>query len=286
MELKRFTTPAQFYESAAPFLLAQEAAHNLILGLCADLQQNPNLYGDQPYMALVTEQGAVIAAALMTPPYNLTISRVEQAAALDLLVDDLASAHPALPGVSGPGDVPHAFAERWQARGGRAFALKTAMRIYQLTQVRAPQGIPGRMRQASRADHSLVLDWVTAFHIEATHDPAPNPQAMRESTDRWLESGTRTLYLWELDNGPVCMAGTTGPTPHGIRVGAVYTPKEQRRHGYASALVAAASQHQLDQGRRFCFLFTDLANPISNHIYQEIGYQPVCDANEYTFNDA
>jgi len=31
------------------------------------------------------------------------------------------------------------------------------------------------------------------------------------------------------------------------------------------------------------FLFTDLANPTSNHVYQAIGYQPVCDANDYVF---
>jgi hypothetical protein len=34
----------------------------------------------------------------------------------------------------------------------------------------------------------------------------------------------------------------------------------------------------LDEGRRFCFLYTDLANPTSNKIYQAIGYKPVTDA--------
>jgi predicted GNAT family acetyltransferase len=47
--------------------------------------------------------------------------------------------------------------------------------------------------------------------------------------------------------------------------------------------VAALSQTLLDQGRMYCFLFTDLANPTSNHIYQAIGYQPICDVNEYSF---
>ena len=36
-------------------------------------------------------------------------------------------------------------------------------------------------------------------------------------------------------------------------------------------------------GRRFCFLFTDLANPTSNKIYQAIGYEPVCDVDQYGF---
>ena len=66
-----------------------------------------------------------------------------------------------------------------------------------------------------------------------------------------------------------------------MRVGPVYTPPAERRRGYAGALVAALSQQLLDTGREFCFLFTDQANPTSNHIYQQIGYAPVCDVAQY-----
>ncbi len=69
-----------------------------------------------------------------------------------------------------------------------------------------------------------------------------------------------------------------------MRIGPVYTPPEQRGHGYASALVAGVSQWLLDAGNQFCFLFTDLRNPTSNHIYQVIGYQPVGDFTEYSFS--
>ena len=52
---------------------------------------------------------------------------------------------------------------------------------------------------------------------------------------------------------------------------------------HASACVVAVSQAQLDRGRRFCFLYTDLANPTSN---QAIGYRPVCDVDEFRFHSA
>lgn len=68
-----------------------------------------------------------------------------------------------------------------------------------------------------------------------------------------------------------------------LRVAPVYTPPELRGRGYASACVAAVTQAQFDRGRRFCFLFTDLANPTPNEIYQAIGYEPVCDVDEYRF---
>jgi predicted GNAT family acetyltransferase len=37
----------------------------------------------------------------------------------------------------------------------------------------------------------------------------------------------------------------------------------------------------LDRGMDFCFLFTDLSNPISNSIYAQIGYVPVTDCIMY-----
>jgi predicted GNAT family acetyltransferase len=79
------------------------------------------------------------------------------------------------------------------------------------------------------------------------------------------------------------MVGSTGPTPNGIRIGPVYTPPELRGRGYASACTAAVSQLLLDEGRKFCFLYTDLANPTSNKIYQDIGYTAVCDADVIRF---
>jgi len=118
--------------------------------------------------------------------------------------------------------------------------------------------------------------------LPASHNPASRDTAEATAT-QWISGGG--LWLW-VDDGPVAMAGAVGRTPNGIRVGAVYTPPDRRRQGYASSLVAALSQAQLDAGRRFCFLYTDLANPTSNHIYGAIGYEPVCDVDEYRFEPA
>lgn len=90
--------------------------------------------------------------------------------------------------------------------------------------------------------------------------------------------------FWE-DGEPVSLAGFGNPTPNGVRIGPVYTPPGRRRRGYATALVAALTRALLGSGPRFCFLFTDLANPTSNTIYQRIGYRPVTDVDEWRFVD-
>ncbi len=79
------------------------------------------------------------------------------------------------------------------------------------------------------------------------------------------------------------MAGAGGETPNGVRIGPVYTPPDLRGRGYATTLTAATTQDQLDRGRRFVTLFTDLANPTSNKIYQAIGYVAVRDVDVIGF---
>ena len=90
------------------------------------------------------------------------------------------------------------------------------------------------------------------------------------------------VAIWE-DGEAVSLSGYGARTPHGIRIGPVYTPPELRGRGYASALVASLTQQLLSGGRDFCFLFTDLANPTSNSIYQRVGYRPVTDIEVWKF---
>ena len=129
----------------------------------------------------------------------------------------------------------------------------------------------------------LVTDWVVAFSTEAMPEQPPidDPEAV---ADRWIARVNRLLYLWEDGGRVVSLVGAGGETPNGIRIGPVYTPPDARGRGYATSLTAAASADQLERGRRFCFLFTDLANPTSNAIYQSIGYEPVCDMDQYRFD--
>ena len=80
------------------------------------------------------------------------------------------------------------------------------------------------------------------------------------------------------------MAAVPRRTPWSSAVSLVYTPPALRGNGFASATVAALSQRELDAGMRWCSLFTDLANPTSNHIYAEVGYRPAADFRAYALS--
>lgn len=268
--VRRHAAPGAFLDHAGPFLTAREAEHSLILGIAAGLRQ-----GGDAYLAVVERGAQVTAAAVRTPPRNLILSHAEPGAvaalAADLRGDDL-------PGVTGTKAVALAFATQWRQLTGREFRPHMALRLHRADSVRAPSAVPGELRAAGTADRELLIDWVQAFEREALGE------GDRDSAARLVDDRLGTFRLW-WDGGPVCMAGWSGQTAHSVRIVHVFTPPQLRGRGYASACVATLTQRLLDGGRRFCCLFTDLANPISNRIYARIGYRPVCDLDDYRFTD-
>ena len=155
--------------------------------------------------------------------------------------------------------------------------------MYGLTAVRDVARAPGEPRAAA----SRTAPCSSTGYGRSPHESLPDPEEAFERMERNLESRFggegAGFWLWEDHGEPVSLSGFSGPTPTGIRIGPVYTPPEHRKHGYATTLVADLSAWLLEQGHRACFLYTDLANPTSNRIYVEIGYERVCDAMEFTF---
>ena len=282
VEIERPADANEFLERAGPFLLEREAEHNLIFGIAGRLRTDPRTYGEDPYFAIASEDERVLGVVLRTPPHNLILSLVDDESALEPLAADVRSTFASLPGAIGPSSAAAAFVRIWQAQTGATGRIAMRERTYRAEEAIVPEGVPGSMRPYEKRDRELVIGWMDAFVKEAM------PTAPPEDATGWLdrreadpESG---IVIWE-DGGPVSFGGFGGPTPNGIRIGPIYTPPDLRRRGYASALTATLTAQLLESGRRFCFLFTDLANPTSNSIYQRIGYRPVADFEQWAFDD-
>jgi hypothetical protein len=287
LRLARLARADDLLALAGDFLAAREAEHNLLLGILGGLRSPaPGAVGEAPYLAAVVRGDTVVAVAVRTPPWNLVLSEIDDRAALPLIARDVAidlaerGPDATIRGVLGPTVQAEAFARSWVRRSGQRPRLARTERIFRLDRVRPPRPAAGTWRLATSADRSLLVAWLHAFDDEALEGDEPADMAV--IADRMLAGGGRAAYLW-VDHGPVSLTAVGGRTPHGARVGPVYTPPERRGRGYASSLVAAVSQAQLDAGRRSLYLFTDLANPTSNHIYQAIGYEPVRDVADWRF---
>jgi predicted GNAT family acetyltransferase len=283
VEVRRFGNPAAFYAHAAPFLERREAENNLVLGLRGRLESDRHAFGEEdPYFAVAESDGEVVAAAFRTPPFAFALAASDRLDAAEAFADDVVGTE--LPGVIGPNALAERFAHRWRERTGARVWIGMAERIYEAREAFPPAGVPGRYRPYEARDHDRAAAWMDAFVAEALPDaPAGRADDGAAFVARRVADPDGDLVVWEDGGEPVSIAGYGSPTPNGIRVGPVYTPPELRGRGYASALVGELTARLLAGGRALCFLYTDLANPTSNSIYQRVGYRPVADVNDWRF---
>lgn len=264
-------------------LLADEARHNLIRGVLNNLILDSDSY-DSHQMMLAAHGDETFAAALMTQPYNLIVADAWSDRALRTLVTGVAAMNHTIPGVIGNKPTVDRFVDLWLEVTGEEAVLGMAQGVFALDSVIAARPTRGTARIAGIDDLDLVVGWFNSFVAEAIPDEPQNDERLQANMRRRLRGESAYgVWLWDVEGTAVALTAHGGPTGSGIRIGPVYTPPEHRGNGYASSLVAAQSQWLLDNGYEFCFLFTDLSNPISNRIYENIGYRRVADSASYRF---
>lgn len=211
--------------------------------------------------------GRIGGAFSETPPFPVLLAAMPPSVAA-ALATDLARLGHQVTGVTGATPAADAFAAQWQRITGRCAQVQMRERLFRLGELVPPSPPPpGRARIAGAADHDLIAGWFTRFARETG-------TRLGDAADQLSYGG---LTLWEDGGTAVAAAGITRQVATMARVAPVYTPPRHRRHGYAAAATAAVSQAALDAGATEVVLFTDLANPTSNALYQRLGYRPVED---------
>jgi predicted GNAT family acetyltransferase len=271
-------------DAVTPFLLRDEARHNLLFGVADTLIRHPAMYPAR-HLWVAEDEGAVVGAAIQTPPYNVIVAQPLDEGAAGAIAEAIHAAGVRLPGVTGAVPEVRTFADAWSSLTGCASRTQVRQGIYVLRVVLDVPATRGRARVAGPADRDLVLGWIGDFSNEAARHEALTEEQIRATVDRRLGGDDEGFLLWDVAGEIVSVAGWGGATPNGIRIGPVFTPRALRNHGYATSLVAELSRRQLARGRRFCFLYTDLANPTSNAIYVRIGYDRVCEGAMLAFDD-
>jgi GNAT superfamily N-acetyltransferase len=279
---------AGFLAEAGGYLRAERARNTVLLTVTEALRQAPGLNrggghagpAEQPLFGWWArgDDGAIGGAFMHTPPFPVVLSAVPATAAAELAARTLAGR--GLNGVNAHHDAAVAFGAAWRESTGGRVDVRTRLRLYRLERLTWP-GRPcdGAPRVAGEADAALLARWFTAFEREANH--GSRSDAAAAVRDRLSYGG---ITVWEAGGEPVSIAGISRQVAGMARVGPVYTPPELRGHGYASAVTAAVSQQARGTGAEEVLLYTDLANPVSNSIYQRIGYRPVEDRVELAFS--
>ena len=270
---------AAFAAAALPFLGRDEARNNLQLSILDAVLGGR--YQEAVLVAALDAAGEVGAVLLRTPPWPLLLPSGCAPPALEASLAWMLAHDPGAPGITGPLPEVADAAARWAARLGIAVRRRMHQGVYALRAVRTRERAAGRMRLAAEGDRGRIVPWLHAFQLEAMRRIETEAETAFAS---FVGHAVRRLYLWEDEaGGAVSLAGRSGRTPNGVRIGPVYTPPEHRGHGYGEALVAAVSQRELEDGAQACYLYTDLDYGASNRLYLRVGYEKIGESAEMRF---
>ena len=261
--------PSAFLAAIQPLLVADPVRHSVI-GSVATAVQEGRRYDEQNWLSVQDEAGTVVGAAVWTPPYPLVVGPMGAAAAHAL--GSWASATPDRPRrVTGPVEVAPLVAD---ALGGSTTRMRE--RLLVLGELTTPVGVRGSARAATEHDVELLVELLTQFGEDARLPPLPD---VRESVLARLA----VTRLWEVDGEVVAMAGRAPvvrtAASAACRIGPVFTRRDHRGRGYASAVTAAVTTEALAEAD-VVLLYTDADNPTSNGVYERLGYRAVAEVVE------
>lgn len=280
MRATTFDDTAEFLAALRPLIAAAPDRCNTLNTVLHNQLASPYSSSEPVQVALIDDVGAVLAAALQTPPYPLTVvispaTSDESALAIALTAAVLAK-EPTVEAVSGPAADTRAFVGAWCAVTGAVVDQSKRLLLHRLGDFRPPVGVRGEAREAVPSDASdteLIASWWYDFALEARTHPRPSSPNRGVLANR-AARGHATL-LWCIDDRPVAVAGAGAVVDGGVRIGPVYTPRSDRGHRFGSAVTAAAVNSARGRGATSVELFTDADYPTSNNIYRRLGFEQI-----------
>lgn len=197
---------------------------------------------------------------------NRDLPEEERENALKLLIEYLDET--SLTGVSSEPRTAEMFANLYGARYHTNIKRRMDMEAYACPQVVKPEGVSGCLRSAQLGDVETVAQYLAGFS-EDGYGIVVDPTSQMEAAEMTVRKGG--LYMWLVDDRPVSMAQIAHRSLRHGRINAVFTPRNERRKGYAGAVVSGLCSILLGEGL-VPMLYADMVNPASNRAYQKIGF--------------
>ena len=281
MEFKKYDDPNEFIKENEKFILEKEWLNNLMAGNYKDAALEG--LNENWLLARVTEGEQTELIMLLRKPWRLLMYSPTNNKSEELYrfaAEEIYKIDPTLEGVNTEKEISQIFAKEFCKVAGKTPKVRFEMRILVLDKIKETTLIDDVIfRKATMEDKETLLKYRRMFSEEALHETVSDEE-LEKKFQRHFSMG---YYLLEKDGKIVATASSNRHLTKGKSIGNVYTPKEERGKGYAYNLVYRISKEFLDSGLEYCVLFTDDSNPISNHVYEKIGYVRRADTMEILF---
>lgn len=142
-----------------------------------------------------------------------------------------------------------------------------SMFLYSLDELSAVAPKKGNLIVPDESHQELLAEWIAGF-VEDVKEIGGNTNFLERAKNMIADKYLRIL----LENGkPVSMAGSTRSAGGVACLNYVYTPDELRGNGHAFNCVGLYCRELLNN-HNACCLYAEEDNPISNHVYQKLGF--------------
>lgn len=251
--------------------------NNLILGICNSFPDK-NLQMPDCHFLSVFDTNEFKATAIRTLPKAILSGITKNNEDLKPLAAYFTDNKIKITGVVGETSYANAFTDYLQKNK----LSDRKLLVHKLVKVNACTLADGEFKPARMEALDYLSEWANQFQHDAHNFPKKTKTEIRSNIKNLISKNN--LFNWfNGRNELVSMAGMIRSTSNIGIIGLVYTPKHFRGKGYAKSCVHQLSEHILNTGHENCGLFTESANPTSNKIYKEIGYQVSAEFSDITF---
>lgn len=170
--------------------------------------------------------------------------------------------------ISGKPEFAMMFAEEYSRITGAFNRITLGMESYQCHQIVKPKNVQGKLIKAELYNMDVIIKFWIGFVFDCYGINLVEEEQI-EVVESMIKSGN--LYLWEVE-GEICgMVNVAHKSERHARINNVYTPQEQRKKGYASAMVSELCS-SLNKLGLIPMLYADIKNCDSNKVYKSVGF--------------
>lgn len=280
MKFIKYEKVEDFMKENFELILEKEWLNCLMVGNCLEGQK----IGTEGWLlAKVEKNGKTELIMLYRKPWKLILYSPTDNTSDELYkfaAEEIYKQDNNLLGINAETEIAHKFAQFYCEVAKQQYRLNKEMKILVLEEMQPMKNIKDVIfREATSQDKEILTRFVKEFHEEALKEEK-NEEEAKNKVEDCMKKG---YYVLEKDGKIVSQALIGRELIKGKGISCVYTPKEERGKGYAYNIVYKLSKKCLDEGAEYCVLYTDAENPISNYIYEKIGYVKKTECKEFEF---
>ena len=280
MEFIRYEKMEDFIKENMELILEKEWLNCLMVGNCLEGEQ----IGTQDWLlAKVINNSTTELILLYRKPWKLILYSPTNNTSDELYkftAEQVYKQDKNILGVNAETEMAHKFARFYCEIAKQQYRLENSLKILVLEKMLPKQNQNNAtFRMATEQDKTVLTQYIKGFYKDALDEEMSDEDANKK-VESYLERG---YYVLEKEGKIVSQAVIGRTLIKGKSISGVYTPKEERGKGYAYELIYKLSKKCLDEWAEYCVLYTDAENPISNHVYEKIGYVKRVECEELEF---